>query len=88
MAKGDDELFHEVSELLGPRHGWGLEMSTSPGGSPSWCFESHGEVELSVSVDRARVIVYLSSEDKDLNVGGVDGLTAWLEDNEDRFRRP
>jgi hypothetical protein len=82
-----DELFHQVGALVGDRPGWSLEMSTTPGQPASWCYEHRGEVELSVSVDRRRIVVYLAREDRDIELGDTDELAAWLDANEGRFRR-
>ena len=59
-----DELFDQAGTLVGGRPGWSLEMSTTPGQAASWRFEERGEVELSVSVDRRRIAVYLAREDR------------------------
>ncbi len=82
-----DELFEQVGSLVGGRPGWSLEMSTTPGQPASWCFEERGEVELSVSVDRRRIAVYLAREDRDIDLTDVGQLAAWLDANQERFRR-
>ncbi len=82
-----DELFDHVGTLVGSRPGWSLEMSTTPGQAASWCYEERGEVELSVSVDRRRIAVYLAREDRDIDLTDAGQLAAWLDANEERFRR-
>ena len=87
MTSHDDELFHQVGLLLGPRHGWSLELSTTPGAPPSWCFESHGEVELSIRVDGGTISIFVPSQDQDIALEGVDELATWIDSNEARFLR-
>jgi hypothetical protein len=85
VTSPDDELWSQLGQLFAARPGWGLEQSTTPGGAPSWCFGPGGEVELSVTVEHGTVLVYLTGSDRELPVGGVDGLRAWLDANEARY---
>ncbi len=84
----DDELFDRVGDVLASRPGWIYEPSTTPGGPPSWCLDAHGEIRLSVSVDRGAITVYLPDQDLDIPVDDLDALTNWLDTNETRFLQP
>ncbi len=85
MAPSDDDLWDQVSALLGSRPGWTLEQSTSPGGAPSWCSGGGGEVELSVTVSHGAALVYLTRTDQEISAGDAEGLSDWLDRNEARF---
>ncbi|MGA2836057.1 MAG: hypothetical protein ABSF84_05620 [Acidimicrobiales bacterium] len=82
MLSHDDELFAALGRALGDRHGWHLEPSTTPGGSPSWCLDPGGEVVLSASVVQGRIQLYLPAEDREIEVGAVADLQSWLDGNE------
>jgi hypothetical protein len=83
----DDDLFDEVGRLLGARGSWLLEASSTPGVPPAWCLDVEGELVLSVSVDGGAVTVYLPDIDREVAVGDLGGLTAWLDANEAGYRR-
>ena len=85
MGAGDDRVWNEVCHLLEPRHGWSLEPSTSPGGPPSWCFASEGEVEFSITVSGGALSLYVSERDEDVSLPDLASLTSWLSLNEARF---
>jgi hypothetical protein len=82
MAASDAELFHQIGELLWPQSGWSLEPSPSPGGPASWCYEHHGQVTASVTVQGAVITLYLDSTDVDLAFSSVAELIAWLDANQ------
>jgi len=82
VASKDDELWDQVSKLLGARAHWRVEQSPSPGVPPSWCFGTSGEVDLAVSVDGGAIRLYVMDEDRDIVFGDTDGLVRWLQDNE------
>ena len=83
----DDDLFDEVGRLLGARGSWLLAASSTPGVPPAWCLDVEGELVLSVSVDGGAVTVYLPDIDREVAVGDLGGLTAWLDANEAGYRR-
>jgi hypothetical protein len=88
VTSDDDGLFHQVGLLLGSRRGWNLEPSTTPGGPPSWCLDSGGEIELSVSVGSGVISVYVPDSDQEIALDGLGALTSWIDNNEARFLRP
>jgi hypothetical protein len=75
----DDALFEQVGRILERRPGWHYEPSPTPGLQPSWCLDPGGEVVLSVSVIDGAVTVYSPADDRDLAVGDVSQLAAWLD---------
>ncbi len=78
----DDEVWDQVSRLLGSRPGWKFEPSTTPGGPPSWCLLAGGEVECSVSVIDGSLSVYVPASDRDIVFSDIEALTVWIEGNE------
>lgn len=50
----------------------------SPGAPPAWCFGSGHERDLSVTVDRGSVCVYVVEADQEVRLGGTDELVDWL----------
>ena len=84
----DDELFDRLGECLEPRPGWNFEPSTTPGAQPSWCFDPHGEITISVSLVEGVITIYLPNLDREIAVDGIDALGAWIDTNESRFSRP
>ncbi|MGP0030403.1 MAG: hypothetical protein ACLPVF_07845 [Acidimicrobiales bacterium] len=85
MSSRDEELWDQVSRLVESRPGWSYEPSTTPGGPPSWCFLSGGEVEFSVSVSGGAPMVYVPMDDREIPLPDLDALTAWIDRNEGRF---
>ncbi len=81
----DDALFDEVGGVLAARGSWRFEPSPTPGAPPSWCLDVQGEIRLSVSVLDGTISVYEPSRDAQVDVAGMDELTAWLNANEARF---
>jgi len=82
MASKDDQLWEEVSQVLGTRAHWRVEQSPTPGVPPSWCFGTGGEVDLAVSVDGGAIQLYVMDQDRDVNFQGTDALVRWLDGNE------
>jgi len=81
----DDELFERMGHALEGRPGWHYEPSTSPGGPPSWCLDPGGRVMLSANVIDGTVTVYAPEDDREVVVGDVAGLLAWLDAFGDRY---
>jgi hypothetical protein len=52
---------------------------------PTWGFVSDGEIELSVSIEKGLVAVYLVDKEVVITFPDVDGLTVWLDANEALF---
>jgi len=82
VSKRDNQLWDEVSRVLKPRPGWSLQVGSSPGAPPAWCFGSGGEVDLTVTVDRGAIVLYVQETDKDIGFETIEDLTAWLDANE------
>jgi hypothetical protein len=78
----DDLLFDRVGEALTARGGWRYEPSSSPGGPPSWCLDPGGEAVVEVSVLEGAVVVYLPATDRDVSFADLDGMLAWLDEQE------
>lgn len=85
MHSRGTELWHEVSARLEAREGWSLQSSPTPGVPPTWGFVSDGEIELSVSIEKGLVAVYLVDKEVVITFPDVDGLTVWLDANEALF---
>jgi hypothetical protein len=81
------DLFDQIGRLLQRREGWHFEPSPTPGLSPSWCLDPGGEIALAVNVIDGAVCVYAPSGDREIRLGGVDDLAAWIERNEVEFLR-
>lgn len=81
----DDDLFDQVGLALKDRPGWSYEPSTSPGAQPSWCLNAGGEILLSVTVIDGVHSVYLPNGDLEIDFDDMQGLLAWIDENEDRF---
>lgn len=77
----DGERWGEVCRLLEGRPHWRVEASSTPGAPPRWCFAEGGEIELAVSTDDG-ICVYLMDTDREVRLGTVDELAAWLDANE------
>lgn len=88
MTSQDGELFDQIGDVLGSRHGWRREPSTSPGAPPAWCLERRGEVELSVNVSGGTIAVYSPVQDRETRFSGVEALVEWIDGNEAQFLRP
>jgi hypothetical protein len=85
MASGDKAVRRDVEELLAAREHWRREPSSSPGMPSQWCLLSGPEIELSVTVDRGSIVVYVMDANTEVFFDGVDGLTAWLDADEALF---
>lgn len=81
----DDELFALLGERLGSRPDWNFEPSTTPGAQPSWCFDPHGEITISVSLVEGAITIYLPNLDREIAVDDLDALSAWMDANESRL---
>jgi len=80
----DGELFDQVGAVLEARGDWHFEPSTTPGGLPSWCLDPGGDVVVSINVIGGIVVAYLPSNDQEIRLSGIDGLTTWLDAHEGR----
>lgn len=78
MRADKDELWKQVEDLLRGRPGWSLQAMSTPGAPRAWCFGSGGETEVSVTVDRGSISVYLLEPDVDVTLGSTSELVAWL----------
>lgn len=85
MASGDKALRREVEELLRAREHWRLEPSSSPGMPSQWCLLSGPEIELSVTVDKGSIVVYVMDANTEIFLDDLAALTAWLEADEGLF---
>jgi hypothetical protein len=85
MASGDKALRREMEELLRARDHWRLEPSSSPGMPSQWCLLSGPEIELSVTVDKGSIVVYVMDANTEIFLDDVAALTAWLEADEGLF---
>ncbi len=79
------DLFDQVGDVLTPRGHWIYEPSSTPGVAPTWCLDHQGKLVLAVEVDGKAITVYLPETDLEIPVDGIDGLVAWLDENEARF---
>ncbi|MHB1783173.1 MAG: hypothetical protein ACYCTE_10905 [Acidimicrobiales bacterium] len=75
MAVG---AWKQVVQLLERRPGWHLQARPSPGAPPAWCYGSASEVELTVTVERDAIRLYLVQTDEDVELESVSDLVAWL----------
>jgi hypothetical protein len=85
VASRDKVLRHEVEELLRGREHWSLQPSSSPGMPSQWCFLSGPEIELSVTVDKRAIVVYVMDRNAEIFLDDVATLTTWLDTNEGLF---
>jgi hypothetical protein len=85
MASRDEELTGEVEARLRGREHWSVQPSSSPGLPAQWCLLSGPEIELSVTVDRGAIVVYVMDADTEVVLGDGRALTAWLDANEGLF---
>jgi hypothetical protein len=85
MASRDEQLTGEVEERLRGREHWSVQPSSSPGLPAQWCLLSGPEIELSVTVDRGAVVVYVMDADAEVILEDGRALTAWLDANEELF---
>ena len=74
-----------VEELLAAREHWRREPSSSPGMPSQWCLLSGPEIELSVTVDRGAIVVYVMDANTEIFFDDVAALTAWLDADEALF---
>jgi len=89
VASGDRELGREVEGLLRGRQHWSLQPSSSPGMPAQWCLLSGPEIELSVTVDRGAVVVYVMDRNTEVYFEDAPALAVWLDANEGLFlQRP
>jgi len=79
------DLFEQIGRLLERRPGWHFEPSPTPGLQPSWCLDPGGEITLAVNVIDGAVCVYVPSEDREIWLGVLDDLAAWIDRNEVEF---
>ncbi len=85
MASRDKNLRREVEELLRPREHWSLQPSSSPGMPSQWCLLSGPEIELSVTVDKGAIVLYVMDANAEIFFDDVAALTAWLDADEALF---
>ncbi len=72
------EAWKQVVQLLERRPGWHLQATPSPGAPPVWCFGPASEVELTVTVERDAIRLYVVQTDEDVDLESVSDLVAWL----------
>jgi hypothetical protein len=77
----DDQLFDRLGDALATRGAWIYEPSTSPGGPPSWCLSSDGEIRLSVTVIGGAITVYLAELDREVAIADEAALLTWVDSN-------
>jgi hypothetical protein len=75
---GEADLWRQVGRLLQRRRGWTFQGMPSPGARPAWCFCPGRELELSVTIDKESVCVYIVAADEECRLGGTDDLADWL----------
>jgi hypothetical protein len=85
MESRDEQLSGEVEERLRGREHWSIQPSSSPGMPAQWCLLSGPEIELSVTVERGAVVVYVMDADAEVILEDGASLTAWLDANEGLF---
>jgi len=85
MPSRDAELTGEVEARLRGRDHWSVQPSSSPGLPAQWCFLSGPETELSVTVDRGAIVVYVMDADAEVVLDDGPALSAWLDANEGLF---
>ena len=85
MASRDKSLRRDVETVLRGREHWSLQPSSSPGMPAQWCFLSGPQIELSVTVDRGAVVVYVMDRNAEVSLADAATLTAWLDANEGLF---
>ncbi len=85
MASRDAVLRDEVESRLRGRDHWSVQPSSSPGMPAQWCFLSGPEIELSVTVDRGAIVVYVMDANAEVFLDDGVALTAWLDTNEGLF---
>lgn len=89
VRSNKDRLRTEVDELLRHRPGWRLQAMSTPGLPPQWCFGSGGQADLSIAIDGDSISVYVVEQDRDVALGGPEGLVAWLKANKpEAFKDP
>ena len=85
MASRDKTLRREVEALLAAREHWSLQPSSSPGMPSQWCLLSGPEIELSVTVDKGAVLLYVMDANAEIFFDDAAALTAWLDADEALF---
>ena len=85
MTSRDQALTHDVDEMLQGREHWSLQPSSSPGMPAQWCMLSGPQIELSVTVDRGAVVVYVMDRNTEVFLEDAAALSAWLHANEELF---
>jgi hypothetical protein len=85
MESRDEQLSGEVEERLRGREHWSIQPSSSPGMPAQWCLLSGPEIELSVTVERGAIVVYVMDADAEVILEDGGSLTAWLDANEALF---
>jgi hypothetical protein len=81
----EDALWRRVGDLLANRPSWNIEMSSSPGAPEVWAFAPGGDTELSVGVDRDRIVGFVFDLDEEFTFEDVDTLATWLDATEGLF---
>ena len=85
MASRDRALRREVEDLLRAREHWSLQPSSSPGMPSQWCLLSGPEIELSATVDKGAVVVYVMDANAELFFDDVAAFRTWLDADEALF---
>jgi hypothetical protein len=85
MASRDKVLRGEVEDLLRAREHWSLQPSSSPGMPSQWCLLAGHEIELSVTVEKGAIVVYVMDANAEIFLDDVAALTTWLEADEALF---
>jgi hypothetical protein len=80
-VKTDDDLRKQVARLLRRRPGWRVQTMPTPGAPLTWCFGTRSGTDLSVSVDRDSISVYVVGADENVTLGDIDQLVGWLRAN-------
>ncbi len=78
MNDPEGPFSHIFADLFGSRPGWRLEPSSSPGGTPVWCFVSAGRIGFSVTADADSIHLYEMETDRELTFINADELATWL----------
>jgi len=85
VASRDKVLHRDVEMVLRSRAHWSIQPSSSPGMPAQWCFLSGPEIELSVTVDRGSIVVYVMDLNAEIFLADGASLAAWLDANEGLF---
>jgi hypothetical protein len=71
-------LWKQVDQLLQRRPGWRFQAVPTPGAPPVWGFETEGEPDLLVTVDRGSIFVYKMGSDDEVELASTGELVVWL----------